>query len=101
IDLWGGVRNKETGEPWETDTIGGKEKEYETAAHSLPGGPVSEDAAPGGGRVSFSPAQVHDSWLDRSRCDQGARSPQRAQSDHWGVTVVHGVPHCLPGKSRR
>ncbi len=30
-----------------------------------------------------------------------ARSPQRAQSDQWGVPVVHGVPRCLPGKSRR
>ena len=30
-----------------------------------------------------------------------ARSPEEAQSKNWGVLVVHGIPHCLPGKSRR
>src|SRR6266852_2051625 len=46
-----------------------RKRDNETATRRLPGGPVSEDAALGGDRVSFSPTQAHDPGLDRSRCD--------------------------------
>ena len=37
------------------------------------------------GRVLFRPTHTHDAWLDRSRCDHGARIPAGPQSENRGT----------------
>src|SRR5216117_1598678 len=84
-----------------TRTLRREARWYEKEPQLLQGSPISEDPARDGNHASFCSAQVHDPWPNRRRCDQSPQVFAGPQSEHWGVSVVHGVHYHLLGTSSR